>query len=283
MSSTLLFDRNRVKWQKQRFAKEFPAVDFLFRETASRLTDRLSDVSRTFDKAILSGYHTDILREQFSASPQIHYLVQAASDNSPGAHVLYDEELLPIRENSIDLFISNFSLHWINDLPGALIQIQRALKPDGLFLAVLPGPRTLQELRASFEQAMLEIEGGIRPVVSPFVEVRDAGNLLQRAGFALPVTDTEGLTLSYDNPFDLMKEFRHMGEGNALMARRRSLSRRDIFMKMAEIYMGNHRDSEGRITATIELVFLSGWKPASSQQKPAQRGSGVVNLRDALN
>lgn len=283
MNTTLLFDRRRVKWQKQRFASQFPAVDFLFRETAQRLAERLGDVNRTFDIAVLSGNHVDSLKDNFVGSPQINYLVQAATGNEHAASFIYDEEALPLKNNSVDLFISNFSLHWINDLPGALIQIQRALKPDGLFLAVLPGPKTLQELRSSFEQAMLEIEGGIRPVVSPFVEVRDAGNLLQRASFALPVTDSETITLTYANPFDLMKECRFMGEANALVARSRQFSRRNIFLRMAEIYKENHTNKEGRIHATIELVFLSGWKPSTNQQQPAQRGSGTVSMRDVLN
>lgn len=283
MNSTLLFDRKRVKWQKRRFAKQFSSVDFLFRETAARLADRLADINRTFALAVLSGHHTNLVRDVFSRSPQIKYLMQAASDDSPGAKVFYDEEQLPLREHSIDLFVSNLSLHWINDLPGTLIQIQRSLKPDGLFLAVAPGPKTLHELRSSFEQAMLEIEGGIRPVVSPFVEVRDAGNLLQRAGFSLPVADTETINLSYDNPFDLMKEFKWMGEANTLLTRRKRFSRRDVFSRMAEIYANNHMDNERRLNASVELVFLSGWKPATTQQTPAARGSGKVNLRDILN
>ncbi|MFO1243542.1 MAG: methyltransferase domain-containing protein [Rickettsiales bacterium] len=283
MNATLLFDRARVKWQRQRFAGQFASVDFLLRETAGRLTERLQDVAREFSHAVLCGPHTDILEGSLKSTRQIKKFIHGTPELMSYTSLLCDEEWLPFRDSSLDLFISNFSLHWINDLPGTLVQIRRALKQDGLFLAVMPGPKTLQELRASLEQAMVEIEGGIRPVISPFVEVRDAGNLLQRTGYGLPVTDSETVTLTYTNPFDLMRELRFMGEANALVSRKQSFSRRDVFQRAAAIYKENHTDKDGRIKATVELVFLSGWKPAPNQQKPAARGSGQIHMNEALN
>lgn len=276
---SLLFDRALVKRRKQRFANDFASVDFLYRETADRLADRLQDTTRIFENTLLLGNHAALLKE-ILPTEKLGHVVTAASFGD--VSVRCDEEYLPFREHRFDAVISCLSLHWVNDLPGALIQIQRSLKPDGLLLAVLPGPQTLRELRQSLEAAMLEVEKGIYPVVSPFVEVRDAGNLLQRCGYALPVADSEMITLSYDNPFKLMKEIRLMGEGNALIERKKQLSQRRLFERMGEIYHQNHTDGDNRIRATVELVFLSGWKPHPSQQQPARRGSGNLSLVSVL-
>ncbi len=178
--------------------------------------------------------------------------------------------------------MSALALHFVNDLPGALIQIRRALKPDGLFLAALLGGETLTELRQSFAAAESELEGGVSPRVAPFADVREMGALLQRAGFALPVTDIDRVTARYASPFALMAELRRMGATNALAERRRTPLRRATLNRMAEIYAQRFSDRDGKIRATFEIVWLSGWAPHESQQKPLRPGSAQTRLADAL-
>jgi SAM-dependent methyltransferase len=196
--------------------------------------------------------------------------------------VVADEEALPFRDASLDLVVSALALHTVNDLPGTLAQIRRALKPDGLFLAALYGGDTLTELRQSFAQAETEIENGISPRVAPFADLRDLGALLQRAGFALPVADVDRITVRYASPFALMHELRRMGATNTLIARRRRPLKRATLMRMAELYAQNFSDPDGRIRATFEIVWLSGWAPHESQQKPLAPGSARTRLADAL-
>jgi len=170
----------------------------------------------------------------------------------------------------------------VNDLPGALIQIRRALKPDGLFVGCLLGGATLTELRTAFMQAESEIEGGASPRVAPFADVRDLGSLMQRAGFALPVTDSESVTVRYDDPFALMRDLRGMGLTNALVARRRAPLKRAVLMRAAQVYAERFADPDGRLRATFEYIWLSGWSPHESQQKPLRPGSAKMRLADAL-
>lgn len=286
--SPLIFDRKRLGLHRARAAAGLGNHDFLLREAADRLADRLEDVTRSFPLALDLGAHTGQLRQMLNGRGGIETLVEAdispamISCNSAALRLATDEELLPFAENSLDLAMSVLSLHWVNDLPGTLVQLRRALKPDGLLLAMLFGGQTLKELRQSLELATLEVEGGISANVSPFVDVRDAGSLLQRAGFALPVVDAEVLTVSYDNIFALMHELRGMGETNALLHSRKGFSRRKTFMRASEIYQEKFTDEEGRIIASFELVTLTGWKPHASQQKPLARGSATASLKDFL-
>ncbi len=178
--------------------------------------------------------------------------------------------------------VSALALQFVNDLPGTLVQIRRALKADGLFLATLLGGETLTELRQSFAAAESEIEGGLSPRVAPFADLRDLGALLQRAGFALPVTDVDRLLVRYDSPFALMHDLRRMGATNALVARRRTPLRRATVMRMAEIYAQRFADADGRVRATFEIVWLTGWTPHPSQQQPLRPGSARTRLADAL-
>jgi SAM-dependent methyltransferase len=196
--------------------------------------------------------------------------------------VAADEEALPFRDGSLDLVVSALALHFVNDLPGTLVQIRRALKPDGLFLAAMLGGETLTELRRAFAEAEVELEGGISPRVVPFPDLRDLGALLQRAGFALPVADIERLTVRYATVFALMHDLRRMGATNALIERRRMPLRRATLLRMAEIYGRRFADPDGRLRATFEIVWLSGWAPDPSQQKPLQPGSAKMRLADAL-
>ena len=193
-----------------------------------------------------------------------------------------DEEALPFRDASLDLVVSALALQFVNDLPGTLIQIRRALKPDGLFLAAMIGGDSLTELRAAFAEAEAEVEGGVSPRVAPFADLRDLGALLQRAGFALPVTDVDRVTVRYASPLALMHDLRRMGAGNALTERRRTPLRRATLRRMLEIYAERFADADGRIRATFEIVWLSGWAPHESQQQPLAPGSAKTRLADAL-
>jgi SAM-dependent methyltransferase len=206
--------------------------------------------------------------------------VNALTDE--GITVVADAEALPFCDASVDLVVSALALQYVNDLPGTLIQIRRALKPDGLFLAAMLGGDTLSELRQAFAAAETEIEGGVSPRVAPFADVREMGALLQRAGFALPVTDVDRLTVRYSSAFTLMVELRRMGATNALTERRRTPLRRATLNRMAEIYAQRFSDRDGKIRATFEIIWLSGWAPHESQQKPLRPGSAQARLADAL-
>lgn len=282
-----IFDRPCWRMRRQRKASSFHRVDFLVREASERLADRLDDLTHRFPLTLALGAHQGRVADAVVGRGGIAQLIQldiASNMLSPLApQLVADEEWLPFRAGVFDAVLSAFYLHWTNDLPGALIQLRHVLKPDGLFLAVIPGARTLQELRACLADAELETEGGISPRVSPFVEVRDAGGLLQRAGFALPVIDSDLLTVTYPDALTLMHELRLMGETNALTARRRDFTRRTTLLRAAMLYQERYADAEGRIPATFELLTLTAWAPHSSQQRPARRGSGKTSLGDYLN
>ena len=183
---------------------------------------------------------------------------------------------------SLDLYASLLTLHAINDLPGAITQIKRCLRPDGLFLAALFGGQTLQELKASLAQAEIEIDGGLSPRVFPFADIRDAGGLLQRAGFALPVADTDKITVHYDHPLKLLADLQAMGETNILRQRRKLFLKRRVLMRAMEIYARDFTGDDGRVRATFEIIYLTGWAPHESQQQPLKPGSGKTPLADAL-
>jgi SAM-dependent methyltransferase len=284
---SLVFDRTTLRRRRTRAARRLGEVDFLIRTAAERLVERLGDVRRDFPLALELGCHTGQMAALLRASPQIGRLVQAdlayeMVRRAAGPRLVVDEEALPFGPGSLDLVLSCFSLHWVNDLPGALAQIRYALKPDGLFLAAMPGGTTLAELRESLMRAELEIAGGAGPRVSPFVDVRDAGMLLQRAGFALPVVDVDTLTVTYDHPLRLMAELRAMGEANVLVERGRAPLRRAALVRACEVYRELFGDREGRVPATFQILMLSGWTPDPSQPQPIRRGSGRVNLAEAL-
>jgi NADH dehydrogenase [ubiquinone] 1 alpha subcomplex assembly factor 5 len=196
--------------------------------------------------------------------------------------VAADEEALPFKEQCFDAVLSSLALHWVNDLPGALAQIRSSLKPDGLFLASLFGTGTLAELRTALMEAELAETGGASPRVSPFADLRDAAGLLQRAGFALPVADLDTVTVTYGDFFALLRDLRGMGEANALIDRLKLPTRRTVFARAAAIYQERFANAEGRLPATFQVLFLTGWAPHESQQQPARRGSGKASLKDVL-
>jgi SAM-dependent methyltransferase len=196
--------------------------------------------------------------------------------------VVADEEFLPFAEGTFDLVLSLLSLHWVNDLPGALLQAHRALKPDGLFLAAMLGGETLYELRACLLQAEGDIAGGVSPRVSPVAELRDVAGLMQRAGFALPVADADTVTVNYKNPLRLLTDLRAMGESNALIERSRAPLRRDVLMRALELYSDRFGYADGRVPATFQVIYLTGWRPHGSQPQPLRPGSAAARLAEAL-
>lgn len=286
LSSPLVFDRALIRRRRWRAASLGPAT-FLLDRVAEDFAERLGTVVRRFDVAVDLGTPGEALRRKLVRLDSIGTIV-AADDIAGGAanpaflSVVADMEVFPFREGSLDLVVSALALQFVNDLPGVLVQIRRALKPDGLFLAALVGGETLTELRQCFTSAESEIEGGASPHVAPFADLRDLGALLQRAGFALPVTDIDRITVRYDTPFDLMHDLRRMGAANALEARRRTPLRRATLLRMAEEYARRFADPDGRVRATFEIVWLLGWAPHPSQQQPLKPGSAKMRLADAL-
>ena len=279
--SPIVFDRALLRERMRRALARGPET-FLLDRVAADLAERLGAVLRQFGVAVDLGTPTDAVRDALADNAAIGMLVAASALARRAPAIVADEEALPLRDASLDLVVSALALQFVNDLPGALVQIRRALKPDGLFLAALLGGDTLGELRQSFAAAEADIEGGVSPRVAPFADVREMGALLQRAGFALPVTDVERLTVRYSSPFILMSELRRMGAANALAERRRTPLRRETLARMAEIYAQRFADPDGKIRATFEVIWLSGWAPHESQQKPLRPGSAQVRLADAL-
>jgi len=286
-----IFNRQSVRHHRDRAASSYADFNFLFQETAERLGDRLEDITRIFPITLDLGCHGGDMAAYIPARSNVQTLINCdlspsmaalARRHNGAASLASDEELLPFKEQSLDLVISNLSLHWVNDLPGALSQICRALKPDGLFLATMLGGETLNELRESLMEAEIEIEGGLSPRLSPFAEIKDAGNLLGRAGFALPVADRELISVSYDDPIKLMIDLRGMGETNANAQRRTTCTRRATMMRATEIYAERFTNNEGRIPVTFEIIYLTAWAPDENQQKPLQPGSGQISLRDVF-
>lgn len=280
-----IFDRSLVRRRRERLARAFDEAGFLVAEVADRLLERLEGIRREFPRALALGGQQDLLRRGLAGRFGVELLV--TSDTTPamlgaGPAVVADEEALPFAEGRFDAVLSIMLLHWVNDLPGTLLQIHRCLKPDGLLLAAFPGGETLFELRQCLLQAELEMEGGASPRVSPMADVRDAGGLLQRAGFALPVVDVDRITVTYGDPLRLMRELGRMGEGNALLQRRPGPLRRATLARACQLYAQQFGDAEGRVPATFDILFLTAWKPHPSQPKPKPRGSATVSLIDAL-
>lgn len=258
----LIFDRALRQERYTRSAANFDNHRFLIDWTNNQITERLKDIKRDFTN-------------------RLHLAHQAHFNDT--LQINMDEEALPFAQNSLDLIISTLSLHSINDLPGTLAQISRCLKPDGLFLGALFGGETLHELRESLMQAELKLKDGASPRIFPFADKQQMGSLLQRAGFALPVVDSEILTVTYDNMFKLMHELRGMGESNVIRKRSRTNPGKALFFDAAEYYAQHHADPDNRIRASFEIIFLIGWSPHESQQKPLQPGSAKTRLASALN
>ncbi len=284
------FQRAAVRRHRDRAARSLPQHEFLLREIGERLADRLDDVNRSFPCALDLGCHHGVLADGLRGRGGVERLVQcelsetlarsAARGGQPA--LVGDEEQLPFAAGSFDLALSLLSLHWVNDLPGCLLQLRQALKPDGLLLAALFGGETLHELRSALLEAESEVEGGASPRVSPFVDLRDAAGLLQRAGFALPVADLDRITVTYPNALALMRDLRGMGEANAVAERRRGLSRRATLLRAAALYEARFAGRDDRLPATFDVIYLTGWAPDESQPKPLRPGSARTPLAEAL-
>ncbi|MFA6264501.1 MAG: methyltransferase domain-containing protein [Pseudolabrys sp.] len=281
-SGPTIFDRTLLRARQRRALALGPAT-FLLDRVAEEMRERLAVVLRRFERAADIGTPTDALRRALLTSDNIGRLVRAAPVHTAGGRdVVADEEALPFADASLDLVVSALALQFVNDLPGTLIQMRRALKPDGLLLAAMVGGDSLSELREAFAQAESEVDGGVSPRVAPFADIRDLGSLLQRAGFALPVVDSDRVIVRYDSPIALMRDLRAMGAANNLMERRRAPLKRATLRRVLEIYAERFADADGRLRATFEIVWLTGWAPHESQQKPLRPGSATRRLADAL-
>ena len=285
-----LFDRALLRTRLARAAPGYDRADFLKRRAALDIVERLAAIKRDFPTAIELGARNGLLSKTLRESGrpgQVGRLIEtdlsAAMLARPGgAKVVVDEEGLPFADGCADLIVSTLALHWINDLVGTLIQIRRALRPDGLFLGALLGGATLSELRQALTEADLERTGGAGPRVSPFIDARDAGDLMRRAGFALPVVDVDRIAVRYDHPLRLLADLRAMGETNALFERSRAPLSRSVLARAGEIYLERFADPDGRVPATFEIIGLTGWAPHPDQPTPLKRGSATARLDEAL-
>ncbi len=282
-----IFDRALLARRRARALRHPPdGIDFLLARAAEDLAERLGAVARSFPLALDLNSHTGRLADMLAASGKAETVLR--SERLPALlrpediGVVCDEEALPFGDAHLDLVVSALSLHLVNDLPGTLAQIRRALRPDGLFMASLFGGDTLNELRQAVMAAEIEIHEGASPRVAPFADVRSLGGLLQRAGFALPVIDRDVITVRYPSAIALIYELRAMGAGNVLTERSRRPMTRHLFLRTAEIYGERFADPDGRIRATFEFVTLSGWAPHESQPQPLRPGSATVSLADVL-
>ena len=282
-----IFDRALLARRRRRAAGLATHHDFLLRRVADDLAERLAIVRRRFPLAANVGAHHGLVSRAIRGVAGVENIIELDATvellrQTSGLRVVADEEALPFADASLDLVVSGLSLQLVNDLPGALVQVRRALRPDGLLLASLLGGSTLKELREAWIAAEAEISGGASPRIAPFADVRDLGTLLQRAGFALPVVDSETLTVTYADPLALMQELKAMGASNMLDARRRAPVTRGLMLRAAEIYAERFAAGSGRVPATFEILTLTAWAPDESQPKPLRPGSAQTRLADAL-
>lgn len=282
-----IFDEELLARRRERaLANRIDNADFLLDLAAGEMAERLAVVERQFPLAVELHGGTGIAAQKAMATGKIETIQRAETSerfaNAGEQFLSAALDDVPVEPASVNLVLSPMALHVVNDLPGTLVRIRRALKPDGLFLAAIPGAGTLAELRDVLLAAEAELTGGASPRVIPFADVRDIGGLLQRAGFALPVVDAETYTVRYDSLFPLMRDLRSMGMANPLKGRSRKPLGRSFFLRAAEIYAERYSDPDGRIRATFSIIYVSGWAPHDSQQQPLKPGSAKVRLADAL-
>ena len=269
-AAPILFDRALLRARQDRARRGGPAT-FLLDRVTEDMEERLQAVTREFSDAAEIWTPGELLRKP--VADRFKSIVRIEPDET---------ETLRLAPESLDLAVSALAFQFVNDLPGALAQIRRALRPDGLLLAAMIGGDTLTELRQAFAQAEAECEGGVSPRVAPFADLRDVGALLQRADFALPVTDVDRVVVRYDSAFALMADLKRMGATNILIERRRAPTRRTTLLRMAQIYGERFADPDGRIRATFDVIWLSGWAPHESQPKPLRPGSAKASLEAAV-
>jgi len=276
----LVFDRGALRRRRARAAATVGHVAPILRDAAEWLLDRLYDTTRRFSRALDIGGRgivAPLLRARGIDTVSCD-LAPAMAALNPAPYLAADEEALPFAAGSFDLVVASVSLHAVNDLPGALIQLRRVLRPDGLLLASLPAVGTLGELRTALAEAEAALSGGVAPRVSPFPDLRDCAGLLQRAGFALPVADIEDIRLLYAEPFALLRDLRLAGEANVLRQRHRAVPHRLLFPAA----LASLPREEGRVPVTLRLAMLTGWAPAATQPQPLRPGSAAMRLADAL-
>jgi SAM-dependent methyltransferase len=288
MSTPRIFDRDLLDRRRTRAAAEAERHDFLLDHAADDIAWRLEAIERHFEVAAILGAHHGVLASKLAGHRRIGTLIaverNAALLGRIGGvlKVQADEEALPFADASLDLIVSALSLQHVNDLPGVLVQARRALKPDGLFLASLLGGASLKELRGAMIAAESELRGGASPRVAPFADIRDLGGLLQRAGFALPVSDADIVDVAYSDALALMRELRAMGASNVLMDRSRKPLPKSVLARTIEIYAERNARRDGRVAATFEILTMTAWVPHESQQKPLAPGQARMRLADAL-
>ena len=282
-TSPLIFDRGQIRRQQARVATKITDHNFLIDWNMRQIIDRLADIKRTYPRVLLVGASVSSdLRHELKVAGQIEELLIADESDALSPDVVFDSELWPESITNFDLIVAPFMLHRTNDVPGALIQMRHALKPDGLMMAAFPGGETLIELRQSFMNAEIAQRNGAQMRVHPFIDRQQAAALLQRGGYSLPVVDSERLTVTYDNAFRLMQDLRGMGETNSLVLRQRHMTGKNLMLEMARLYQCNFSEDDGRIRATFEMIFMTGWAPHESQQQPLRPGSAQNRLADAL-
>lgn len=284
-SPPTLFDRALLRQRRNRAANNLHDYDFLLQRAVDDLLDRVESIRRDFPRTLVLGGGGAVgraLPDRPGAAAKIGQLVETDFADRLAPDICVDEEVLPFADESFDLVLSPLTLHWVNDLPGALIQINRALKSDGFFACAVIGGASLKELRQSLMAAETELYGGAAARVSPFADTVDMAGLLQRAGFAMPVTDVDRVTVRYGQAFALMRDLRGMGETSALTDRPRSLRGKRFFARMAELYSERFSDTDHKIRASFEIIHAGGWAPHPDQPRPKRPGSATVRLADAL-
>lgn len=264
-----LFDEHQYLERLKR-AKRLGGADFLMQRAHDELHERLANILRKFDIVADVGSPIKIEPKLYDITEFLYILPQNSN------------QALPLKHNHYALITSLMALHCVNDLPGTFIQIRRSLRSDGLFIACIPAGKTLYELRTVLEIAESEITNGVSPRVFPFADIKDFGSLLQRANFTLPVSDSESVIVRYDNMFALMHDLRKMAATNILTSRLKHPTRKVVFQRASELYAERFSDSDGRIRATFEFIWVSGWAAHESQQKPLKPGSAKQKLADAL-
>jgi len=274
----MIHDRKIARIKRERSFKNNPESKLFFNEYSQDMFERIELINNTFEKGLALGFRNINLKK----SENIGHLRLAELGISQNIDFVCDEEFLPIKKSSLDIIISFFNLHSSNDIPGILFQINQSLKPNGLFIGCLFVGDTLKELRFCLAKAEEEITKGISPRISPFADLQDLSNLLQRANFNLPVADIDRHKVTYDNPIKLMNDLREMGETNILKEKQKTFFRKDVLERSMEIYKENFSLENHKIFATFEIAWLIGWKYHDSQQKPLQPGSGQKNLAEAV-
>ena len=273
-----IFDRKILRNNRNKIADNWQNYNFIKQEAAFRIAELISDITKNFPRTLDIGCHKKELSASLQKTGKIETIISSDIAENMHPQIVCDEEFLPFKPDTFDLITSGLSLHHVNDLVGSLIQINNILKPDGFFAGLLFGTNTLKELRESITAASAKYNFPLSPRISPFLEIRDAGSLMQRSGFTLPVITSETILVKYDNPLKLMNDLRGMGESNILVQRSRNFMTKSHLSAIMDYYQSNFSGADNTIEASFEFITITGWKSHISQQKPAKRGSATVNL-----